>query len=183
MGDWLTENDPPKEEDFYIVDSSSIIDIFRHYDPSTFGGLWKDIDKLIKSGRFTSHMEVFGELSKGGTNPDAAWLKAHKELFAEHTVRQAEIIRDLQKQFKTRTNYRKVLVASEKADYHADPWLLALATELQEAKRQKTIHGTKSKKYFIVTEDAGITEFATKELGMNCLKKNDLFKKEGWTYP
>jgi hypothetical protein len=165
------------------VDSSSIIDVFKHYEPNTFIGLWKDIDKLIKAGRFISHMEVFGELSRGGTNPDADWLKAHKELFVEHTVREAEIIRDLQKRFKLRTNYRKVLVASEKADYHADPWLIALATEAQEARKQKTINSPKPKKYFIVTEDSGITEFATKELDLSCIKKNELFKKEGWTYP
>lgn len=128
-------------------------------------------------------MEVFGELSKGGNNPDATWLKAHKELFADHTVRQAEIIRDLQKRFKTRTNYRKVLVASEKADYHADPWLLALATELQATKKQKTIYNTEPKKYFIVTEDTGITDFARKELGLNCINKNEFFKKAGLAYP
>ena len=129
-------------------------------------------------------MEVHGECSKGGTNPDAAWLKQHKNIFYEHTVRQANIIRELQKQHKNR--YQKVLVAAEKADYHADPWLVALATELREISsmphKQRSLESKKNKRYFIVTEDAALLTFATKELKLNCITKNELFKKEDWHY-
>lgn len=179
----MPEGEAEIKNNIYIIDSSSLIDIFRHYDPSTFEGLWKDIDKLIKAGRLISHMEVYGELSKGKSNPDVSWLKVNKNLFEDHTVRQTEIIRDLQKKFRGKTNYQKVLVAPEKADYHADPWLIALITELQEAKTQQRILMRKLKnKYFIVTEDNVITTFATNELGLNCINKNELFKQEGWKY-
>ncbi|MCL5423831.1 MAG: DUF4411 family protein [Candidatus Marsarchaeota archaeon] len=180
----LPEGDSSNIEDVYLADSSSIIDIFRHYDQHTFESLWKDINKLIKEGRFISHMEVFGELSKGKNNPDASWLKQHKQLFHEHTVEQTNIIRGLQKQYKDR--FQKVLVAAEKADFHADPWLIALLTELQDASKtqgkQSSLVVSKKKRYLILTEDARMTDFATKELKLNCITKNDLFKKEDWHY-
>jgi hypothetical protein len=173
----------PSDIDIYIFDSSSIIDIFRHYDPATFQSLWKDIDKLLSDDRFISHMEVHGECSKGGTNPDVKWLKQHRGIFYDHTTKQAKIIRDIQRQYKGR--YQKVLIGAEKEDYHADPWLMALATELQAmpADRQRRIGvARKNKRYFIVTEDGALLTFATNELKFNCITKNELFKKENWHY-
>ena len=173
----------PHNIDIYIFDSSSIIDVFRHYDQVTFQGLWKDMDRLLNDGRFISHMEVHGECSKGGINPDAMWLKQHKSIFYDHTTRQAKIIRDIQRQYKGR--YQKVLVSAEKEDYHADPWLMALAMELQAmpVDRQRRIGvARRNKRYFIVTEDSALLTFATNELKLNCIKKNELFKNEGWHY-
>lgn len=48
----------------YVIDTSSIIDLFRLYPSDVFPKLWGKLDELIKEKRLISHKFVLQELSK-----------------------------------------------------------------------------------------------------------------------
>jgi hypothetical protein len=64
----------------YIIDTCSIIDLFKLYPQDVFLELWNNIDKLIKNERLISHKFVLEELGK---KFDEAWrwAKIRKSMF------------------------------------------------------------------------------------------------------
>ena len=48
---------------YYVIDSSSLIELNRRYPIDVFPTLWKNVEDLINDGSLISHKEVFKEIS------------------------------------------------------------------------------------------------------------------------
>lgn len=111
----------------YVVDTSSIIDLFRHYDRSVFPSLWKELDKLIDGRRIVSVSQVRDELqrrkhadkaSAWAGNPDV------RDLFAKPTMQEMEYLRDVL----TNSKFREVVPQYLRSTHEkADIYLIARA--------------------------------------------------------
>ena len=156
----------------YIIDTCSIIDLFRLYPADVFPKLWEELDELIKKDRLISHKFVLDELSK---RSDGAyrWAKDRKIMFKDITPQQIEIMRDAASKFPE-------LIDADK-DIDADPWLIALALERE--KQRKLIPQIE----VIVTEEKFKPNkvnipFVCQKLGIEYTNLIGLMRKEGWKW-
>jgi len=67
---------------FYVIDSSSLIELNRRYPIDVFPTLWKNMDKLIEKGFLISHKEVLKEISVMDDSLKK-WAKKQKKFFKE----------------------------------------------------------------------------------------------------
>lgn len=156
----------------YIIDTCSIIDLFRLYPADIFPKLWEELDELIKRDRLISHKFVLQELSK--KSDDAyKWAKNRKTMFRDITQQQTEIMKEIASKFP------KLIDPNKEID--ADPWLIALA--LEKGKQKKLITEIK----VIVTEEKFKPNkvnipFVCQRLGIECINIIGLMRKEGWKW-
>lgn len=158
----------------YIIDTCSIIDLFKLYPQDVFPELWKNLDKLIKNGRLASHKFVLDELKKK-FDEAYRWAKVRKSMFIDITSQQIEIIKDILAKYPE-------LVDPEK-EIDADPWLIALALEKEEQQKLMPIMKVK----IIVTEEKLKPNkvnlpFVCQELKIECINLIGLMRKEGWKW-
>jgi hypothetical protein len=114
----------------YCIDTSSIINLFRHYGlpyppyrADIFEGLWKKLDQIIKNGNLISHITVFEEISKRDDEAKR-WCEQYKRIFRDIDDYQIEQIE------KIKIKYNKSYWDAEinrKGQEWADPWIIALA--------------------------------------------------------
>ena len=154
----------------YIIDTCSIIDLFRLYPPDVFSKLWKNLDKLVKEGRLISHRFVLDELSKK-SDPAFKWARERRTMFKDVTHEQTKIIKNIATRFPE--------IIDPDKDVDADPWLLALEKE----KQQRLLHKTEIK--VIITEERFKPNrinipFVCRQLGIECTNLIGLMRKEGW---
>lgn len=65
----------------FSIDTSAILDGWtRHYPREAFPGLWRHLEKLIRSGDLRASEEVMYELQKKGDEA-FAWAKAQEDFF------------------------------------------------------------------------------------------------------
>ena len=65
----------------YVIDTSSFR-VLSHYYPSVMHSLWKEVDKLVQVGKFTSVREVHRELAGKNYEADfSKWYKKHRAIF------------------------------------------------------------------------------------------------------
>jgi len=158
----------------YIIDTCSIIDLFKLYPQDVFLELWKNIDKLIKNERLISHKFVLEELKKK-FDEAYKWAKVRKSMFIGITSQQIEVIKDILAKYPE-------LVDPEK-EIDADPWLIALALEKEE--QQKLVPIVKVK--IVVTEEKLKSNkvnlpFVCQEFKIECINLIGLMRKEGWKW-
>lgn len=158
----------------YIIDTSSIIDLFRVYPSDVFPKLWENIDVLIKQGRIISHEEVLKELSK--KDDDAyKWAKQRKNMFKTITSEQIKIVKNIISKFPKLVDLNK--------EIDADPWLIALA--LEKEKQKKLLPKIEIK--IIVTQEKFKPNkvnipFVCREFGIECINILGLMRKEKWKW-
>jgi hypothetical protein len=162
------------KKNFYIIDSCSLIDLNRHNPIDVFPSLWGKISILIDSEMMISHIEVFNEITqKDDTLTN--WLKKHKKMFKEFSQKQAEIVKEILKQYPS--------FVKKDTSFDADPWLIALAKEVQDDP-QKTLFNVKR---LIVTEESLAGNkvkipFVCKSFGIECINRIEMFRQEGWKF-
>jgi hypothetical protein len=156
------------KDNIYIIDTSSIIDLFRLYPYDIFPSLWKNLDNLIKEKRLISHEYVFKELSK--KSDDAfKWAKERKYIFKKVDNKQIQVIQEIISIYKEdiwNEVYEK-----------ADPWLIALAIEKE--KQQYLIQKVK----VVVTEEKFKKDsipFVCQQFRIKCLNIFGLMREESW---
>lgn len=113
----------------YILDSSSIIDLFRWYPPEVvyFQLIWDKIETIAKSGTLISHRDVYKEIEKGNDKA-RDWCKAHKDMFLDYDTDQITVMKQV-KEVYTKDYWEN---QNTKPDtVWADPWLVALAITLK----------------------------------------------------
>jgi len=158
----------------YIIDTCSIIDLFRLYPSDIFPKLWESLDELIKGERLISHKFVLEEISK---KSDLAhkWSKERRTMFKDITQEQIKIIKKITAKFPRIVNPDK--------DVDADPWLIALA--LEKEKQQKLV--PKIEVRVIITEEkfkpnkVNISSVC-RQLGIEYTNLIGLMRKEGWKW-
>jgi len=108
----------------YCIDSSSLINLFRHYPRNKcnkFTSLWEELDKIIKNGQIISHITVFKEISRKD-DEIKKWCQNHKSIFRDINECQINQISEIQKEYDG--SYWQARMNGEE---WADPWIIALA--------------------------------------------------------
>jgi hypothetical protein len=164
-----------EKKNFYIIDSCSLIDLNRHNPIDVFPSLWEKIGELIDSNMMISHIEVFNEVTKQD-DILSEWLKKYKKMFRNVTLRQAELVSEILKKYPSFVKIDK--------QYDADPWLIALAKEMQENPQQKLFFKVKR---LIVTEESLRGNkikipFVCQEFGIECINRVEMFRQESWKF-
>lgn len=164
-----------EKKNFYIIDSCSLIDLNKHSPIDVFPGLWKKIGGLINSNMMVSHIEVFNEITQ---QDDILfeWAKKYKTMFKKITLKQSEIVKEILKKYPS--------FVKKDSKYDADPWLVALAKEVQENPQTNLFFSIKR---LVVTEESlkgnkKKVPFVCKEFGIDCINRIEMIRQEGWKF-
>ncbi|MFH1849337.1 MAG: DUF4411 family protein [archaeon] len=166
-----------KTINFYIMDTSSLIELNRRYPIDVFPSLWKNVEELINKGMLISHREVLKEIS---VKDDALkkWAVKQKNLFRDTDEKQAAIVKEILKKYPS-------LINSDGELSGADPFIIALAVSLDDGKQKTLVPTSKSK--IIVTEEklrgAKIRiPYVSKEYSIDCINMIEMCRAEGWKF-
>ena len=162
---------------YYVIDSSSLIELNRRYPIDVFPTLWKNVEDLINDGYLISHKEVFKEISVMDDSLNK-WAKKQKRLFRELDEKQMEIVREILKKYPS-------LAKSDNESAAADPFVIALAVEMG-SDPQKTLTSS-VKGRIIVTEERlrgnrVRIPFVCKEYNLECINIIEMCRVEGWKF-
>jgi len=163
------------DRNYYVIDTSSLIDLNYRYPVDVFPGIWKNLEKLIANELLLSPKEVLKEIKDESLKE---WTKKQKKLFRELDELQVQIVQEILKKYPS-------LAKPDKDGPQADPFVIALAVSL-EKDPQKTLIKT-IKKRIIVTEERlkGSKEkipFVCKDYDIDCINVIELFRTEGWKF-
>jgi hypothetical protein len=163
------------EINYYVVDTSSLIEMKTKYPFDVFPSIWQRTERLIERGLLVAPDEVLKELLPKD-DALAKWAKKNKKMFRQLDAFQIEKVREIVNEFPSIAN-------SDSEAAAADPFVIALAIELQEDPQQTL--GTAVKKNIVVTEEKlrgnrVRIPFICKKYGVDCINAIDLFRKEGW---
>ncbi len=159
---------------YYIIDTSSLIELNKHNPRDVYPGVWKNIERLIKSNRLVAPKEVFNEIKQIDDSLHD-WAKKQNKMFIKPTPKQIEIVKDIL------NKYPSLIKIDRK--YDADPWVIALTIELITSP-QKTLLTIKR---IVVTEEK--IRGNKIRIPLVCDKYNvesidviDMFRSEGWKF-
>lgn len=160
---------------FYVIDSSSLIELNRRYPIDVFPGPWDGIEDLIRRGLLVSHKEVLKEISVMDDSLKK-WSMRQKNFFKEVDEKQMGIVREILEKYPS-------LAKSDSETAAADPFVIALAVETSP---QKTLLQT-AKGKIIVTEERlrgnkVKIPFVCKDYKIECITIIELCRSEGWTF-
>jgi hypothetical protein len=130
-------------EIIYIVDTSILIDIRRHY---PIPDLWKEIENLFKSNRIISHNFVYEEIIPQklvGVDGFTEMISRYKNNFLSTTQKQIDLVAEI-------INIFPGLIDHNSSKNQADPYLVAIAVELSEEPDDLF----KKKEYIVVTSES-----------------------------
>ena len=162
---------------YYVIDSSSLIELNMRYPLDVFPTLWRNVETLIDRGLLISHKEVLKEVSIMDDSLKK-WAKKQKKLFKELDEKQMEIVKEILKKYPT-------LAKSDNETAAADPFIIALAVELGNDP-QKTLSQT-LKGHIIVTEEKLRGNkikipFVCKDYNIECINIIEMCRVEGWKF-
>jgi len=158
--------------DKYIIDSSSIIDLFRWYPPDMgiFKPIWGRIERIVNDGILISHFEVYREIERR-CDEAREWCRNNRKMFLDLDDEQVVIIGNVREKYEE--NYWNTKI-NQTAPW-ADPWLIALAIQL---KRRGEIFGMNTEVKIVTQENKNkrnnIPRIA-QEFGFESLKLIEFF--------
>jgi len=163
--------------DYYVIDSSSLIELNRRYPPDRFPSLWKKIESLIKEGLIIAPEEVRKEILRGDDTLKR-WVIDQKKLFKPLSPAQMGIVKEILRKY-------PAIAKSDSETPVADPFVIALAVEMQ--KDPQTHLAPVRKGRIIVTEERlrGLKvkiPLVCQDYGINCIDLLGLCREEGWTF-
>ena len=154
----------------YVFDSSSLINLFRHYYPERFPSLWEKFDDVVENEHLTSVKEVFNEVNR---KDDALsiWVKEQKnKLFSNPTVDELHFVADIfrVKHFQGMIRKKEQLKGSPVAD----PFVIARAKILDA---------------YVVTEENYAENSAKipnvcKHFNILCISLEGFMSQENWIF-
>jgi len=162
---------------YYVIDSSSLIELNRRYPIDIFPTLWKNVEKLIEKGFLISHKEALKEISIMDDSLKK-WAKKQKKLFKELDEKQMEIVRQILVKYPS-------LAKSDNETATADPFVIALAVEMGSNKQQTLFQTVKGR--IIVTEEKlrgnkVKIPFVCKDYNIECINIIEMCRVEGWKF-
>lgn len=166
-----------KAINYYVIDSSSLIELNRRYPIDVFPTLWKNVEKLIEKGFLISHKEVLKEITIMDDSLKK-WAKNQKKLFKELDEKQIAIVKEILKKYPS-------LAKSDNETAAADSFVIALAVELG-SDPQKTLVQT-VKGHIIVTEEKlrgnkVRIPFVCKDYNLECINIIEMCRVEEWKF-
>ncbi|MFA6330194.1 MAG: DUF4411 family protein [Candidatus Micrarchaeia archaeon] len=162
---------------YYIIDTSSLIELNRKYPIDVFPGIWKKIEELIGKGFLFSPHEVRKEiLVLDDSLKD--WVQKQEKLFRPLTANQIELVRTILKKYPSLANPDSEVPS-------ADPFVIALAVEMGKDPQQTLAPVTKIR--IIVTEERlrgnrVRIPFVCKDYSIACLNILEMCRAEGWKF-
>ena len=158
-------------EKLYVLDTSTLSQLFLSYYRDNFPTLWHKFDKLLKDSRIVSTREVLLELGDGHRAEKAhRWAKIHEHLFSDPTPEEARFVARILQQ----PRFQNILMGRKQKvrKRSADPFLIAHA---------KQLGGT------VVTEEAQRLETASifaicAHFDIPCIILKQLMDQEGWVF-
>jgi len=101
----------------YVFDSSTLINIFKHYYKSVFQTFWDNFNELIDRKSILSVREVRNELERR-TDILTEWVKNNKSIFTEPTVEEQDFIHKIYqvRHFQNNINRKHILNGKPVAD-------------------------------------------------------------------
>lgn len=153
----------------YVFDSSSLIDLFRHFYPNRFPTLWTKYNEMIDKGRIVSTREVYHEI-EGGDDRLSIWAKNNRSFFTQPSESELLFVAEIFKITHFQTLVKKKEQLSGKPV--ADPFVISKA---------KITDGT------VVTEENKKDHSAKipnvcEHFGIQCLNLEKFMDKENWTF-
>lgn len=166
-----------KSLNFYVIDTSSLIELNRRYPIDVFPTLWKNVEELIGKGLLVSHKEVLKEISVMDDSLKK-WAKKQKKLFRELDEKQMKIVRDILSRYPS-------LAKADNEIASADPFIIALAVEIGSEPQKTLVESIKGR--IIVTEERlrgnkVKIPFVCKDYGIECINMIEMCREEGWKF-
>ena len=106
----------------YVLDTSALIDLDTFYPKSLFPKVWKSFTGLVKGGRAVAPEQVFDEVIKSKFLRE--WCENNKSMFIT-------LNGDVLHQTRKISNKHKTLIKQNMFRPQADPFIIALAIDLQ----------------------------------------------------
>lgn len=153
----------------YVLDTSALIDLDSFYPEPRFPGVWKSFTGLVKDGRAVAPKQVSAEIVKSAFLRE--WCKINKLMFIalkEDALRQARKI----------ANKHKNLISQNRLRPQADPFIIALAIDLQRSL-------TKDEPVIITQENPTKRDkipYVARSYGIESDRLMGLFARERWTF-
>lgn len=109
----------------WVIDTNSVLELHRVYNPLYFRPLWDDVDRLIERGLLVSTRVNFDELEdRSGEESLREWKIAHKHIFREPDEAEQRAVGEVL------ANFPDLIDVNSDAD-QADPYLVAMAMKLK----------------------------------------------------
>ncbi len=113
----------------YVVDTSSIQQMFGCYSRKRFPSLWSRFDELVNNGAITSIRHVKREIeNRDKHNGELDWVSRYKELFPNLTADETKFLRDI---FAVPRFQHTVPNDIRDENAQADPFLIAKAKAIE----------------------------------------------------
>ena len=159
---------------FYIIDTSSLVELNKNNPQDVYPGPWKKIEALAKSGRLVAPKEVFNEIQEIDDTL-ARWAKNQKKIFIPPTPKQINLVKDILEK------YPAIIKINRK--YDADPWVIALAIELASDPQTSLF----TIKRIVVTEEKIRGNriripFVCQDYEIEAIDILDMFRAEEWKF-
>ena len=153
----------------YVIDSSSLIDLHRHYPRRIFRSVWGKFESLTTEDRIMSSRAVFDEIARREDELHE-WCNDIKNIFRKIDL-------DTAMRAKKITSKFPKLLRQPEPSMEADPYVIALASLLAT--------DSLSDKPMIITQEKNKPNkipAVAKEYGIECTTILELFEREGWIF-
>ena len=153
----------------YVFDSSTLIDLFKHYYESRFPSLWANFAQAVDSKRIVSVSEVWQEISQRDDRL-SAWGKEHREFFPQPNPDEYAVVAQIfaVPHFQAMVRKQELLLGKPVAD----PFVIAKAKVTQAC---------------VVAEEEDRPNSAKipnvcRHFGVDCLNLEGYMERENWTF-
>ena len=147
------------------MDTSALIDLWRHYPRDVFPGLWRNLERLLTEGKLVAPHRVLKELEQKDDDL-SKWAKRNRRMFVGLDMDQQQQVKKLLEKY-------PALVDPGKSIPEADPFVVALGKKGYIVISQERRGGPGS-----VTR---IPDVCEKE-GITCISLHQLFREERWEF-
>lgn len=162
---------------YYVIDTSSLIELNIRYPIDVFPSLWKSMEGLIAKGLLISPKEVFKEISVKDDDLKR-WVVKQKKLFKELNENQIKIVKEILKKYPPLAHLDNEFPA-------ADAFVIALAVELGD-NLQRTLVPTIKGKIIVTEEELRGNQiripFVSQKYNIDCIKIIEMCRSEGWKF-
>jgi hypothetical protein len=109
----------------YILDTNTLIVIFRHYYRKRFPSFWLKFDQIVANQRILSVREVRNEVSQHSEDSLTKWSSEHPAFFADPTSDEITFVGEIFRvsHFQTLISKKSILLGKPVAD----PFIIAKA--------------------------------------------------------
>ncbi|HKG21617.1 MAG TPA: DUF4411 family protein [Blastocatellia bacterium] len=154
----------------YVFDNGPLSSLFRNFFRSVFPTLWDNFDQLVADSEIVSAREVLREIEDGPLPALTEWARAHADVFALPTPKEAAFITRIYgvAHFHQNIEQQKLL----KGGYIADPFVIAKA-----AIQGRTVVTTE-----LFKPNAAKIPNICRHFDVPCMTLQEFMEAQGWRF-